>query len=134
MDLAVIVVGMAVGGLLFFTIAESIPGLPREAQVALATFGAMLGTVLTYGALWHHKRQNRAAPVKPPRRFLPQIAGSKCARCETTILFVADGSCCPICDKVFCIRCQPSVPCSACKDQDIVLAEVVDSDGKQPPR
>lgn len=122
-ELLVIVIAMAFGGILFWVPLSVMRRLSIEVQMSLSFVGAAIGAVVAYSLIWLAKRPARPKPTaRPTRAFLPQVVGSQCAACEQRIMFVIDGACCPTCHRVYCAQCEPTMPCSQC----CVPAELVE--------
>ena len=125
-ELFVICVGMSVGGALAAMVLLIVPGLSMELRILGSTVGGLVGAMAGYALVWIMKKSlsNETAPL-PPRHFARQVVGSDCAKCGERLLIISDGAVCPLCDAVFCVKCEPRVPCSAC-GEELVTAELAD--------
>ncbi|MEQ8784936.1 MAG: hypothetical protein RIC55_01500 [Pirellulaceae bacterium] len=119
MDLILILIGMSLGGMVGWGLAEAFAGSSVELRTVLSVLGAMFGAVGGYGIAWLIKSTQQ--PMRPvaarPRNFRPQVVGSLCAGCGERILMIVDGEVCPECQRVFCKTCVASLPCSECRSR-----------------
>ena len=105
-------------------LAQVIPGLSEEGRFGFSLLGGLIGAVAAYALLWWFRQAMQPPPKpkpKPPSR--PQVVGATCATCEERILMITDGADCPQCGRIYCVKCQPKMPCTNCNE--IVDAEVV---------
>jgi hypothetical protein len=117
MDLLLILGGMALGGGAgWFAAWIVLPESSAAVQGAAALVGGMAGTVVGYVFSWLFKQlSSPVTTVKPAHEKPPQVVGSHCGKCGERLMMITDGHACPNCKRVFCLRCERKMPCSACR-------------------
>jgi hypothetical protein len=93
-----------------------LPESSAAVQGAAALVGGMAGTVVGYVFSWLFKQlSSPVTTVKPAHEKPPQVVGSNCGMCGARLMMITDGNACPDCGRVFCLKCQRQMPCSACR-------------------
>lgn len=131
MDILYLVGGATFGAILAGVVGASIPGLETQYRIAITLVGCFLGLALGYWMMWiakqdqlqHEEHRKKRIQAQNPRPR--QVVGHKCAQCQSSIIFVADGHICPYCQQVKCKNCEPTIPCQDCGKAPFV-AEVVE--------
>ena len=117
------VIGFLLGGpcaAIFISAMEELPdGLVILVSLAFPVIGIFLGWIVAVAInqqVLRDYEQERRANVQV--NITPQVVGKKCCRCTSHLLMKTDGHFCKACHQIFCVACEPTIPCSNCAAGD----------------
>jgi hypothetical protein len=113
-DVVVIVCGMSLGGIVASAVAAGVFGLDGGAVALISLVGSLCGAVAGYAIVWLMKVRP-AEESSPAYLGPPQVVGSLCAACGQRLMLRSDGHVCQQCNCVYCVQCQPQLPCLNCR-------------------